>query len=422
MSLVLRTSSRIGSRLGVPLVSAVIAILLAVGIFAVSYHPQVSITSASTTTPVSSTNSTSSSSSTDVDHSTSTSQSSSTISPSPCDQPYRVPPSNVTTLANGTQITESAEPAFVVGTGSTIDLCLQFVDMPFYNQSISTPLGSSWFSWPSDFPGPQPPANNVSGSASPGNISLSAGQTTVIQYKVSTGENSTGFDGLWLGPSYSFGCTAIPVAIGYLPSQVNSSDFPNYAFGLPECNTGPLEGQIIGYTGASVAYLRSGRIFNPTENVSDISVSSFPTSGGQENITFRIHVQSFSHPVTLGSPANNSNVVRVFAGNPELVPDSAGNECSWAPNNQTADSEEKDTSFNELPIGYLEFDSPTLQMSPYSSANYTFSVLISGPIATYTAMDVGIIVGNTVVSTSYLPVSVAGQLQTNAGSCSSIVG
>ncbi|MDG6915441.1 MAG: hypothetical protein JRN58_03150 [Nitrososphaerota archaeon] len=165
-----------------------------------------------------------------------------------------VPASNETTYANGTQVTESAEPAFVVSAGFSMELCVEFYDPGYTNQSISTPTDMSAFSWPSDFPGPQPPATNVTVTPSPENLSLSAGQITVVEYKVSTGENSTGFDGLWLTPMYAMDCNAIPFAVGYSPSSVNSSDFPG-GFGLPMCNIGPLNGQIIGYTGASVVYL-----------------------------------------------------------------------------------------------------------------------------------------------------------------------
>ncbi len=357
--------------------------------------------------------------------STSTSQFSSTISPSPCAEPYLVPANNVTTLANGTQITESAKPAFVVGAGSTMDICILFVDQYVgsnFNYSSAPNLNATLWPGYTSFTTNNgntivvqyTPAINVTVTP-PRDFSIDTNQSIVAEYKISTGENSTGFDGL--GPSNSIlACRSIPLAVGYSPSQVNNSDFPPYAT-LPEgCFSPPLIGYIIGYTGASIAYLRSESRFNTMENVTSISASSFPTPGGQENITFRMHIQSFSYPVTLGSPAINSSVVRVFSGNPELVT-LANNYCSWIPDNQTAWSDQKITTLNEVPTGYLQFDSPTLQMSPYSSINYSFSILISGPIARYTAIDGVIIVGNIVVGASDFPVSIAGQLQTISGSC-----
>jgi len=58
----------------------------------------------------------------------STGESSSTVSPTPCALSYRVLPSNVTTLANGTQVTENAIPALAMGTGSTMELCVEFTN------------------------------------------------------------------------------------------------------------------------------------------------------------------------------------------------------------------------------------------------------------------------------------------------------
>ena len=423
------------------LVSAIVVILLGATAFYLVAQPSsrsssgtssaqtVSSTIASGSISMAST----SANSTSQGSSTSTSQSASTISPAPCARPYLVPANNVTTLSNGTQITESAEPVFVVGAGSTMDICILLVDQYVgsnFNYSSAPNLNATL--WPgytsyttndgNTIVVQYTPAINVTVTP-PRDFSIDTNQSIVAEYEISTGENSTGFDGLgptnWI-PYSAFPCRSIPLAVGYSPSQVNNSDFPPYA-GLPEgCFSPPLVGYIIGYTGASIGYLRSERTINLTENVTDISVSSSPTSGGQENITFRMHVQSFSYPVTLGSPAINSSVVRVFSGNPELVTP-ANNYCSWIADNQTAWSDQKITTLNEVPTGYLQFDSPTLQMSPYSSINYGFSILISGPIATDTAIDGVIILGNIVVGASDFPVSIAGQLQTISGSCDSLL-
>jgi len=418
------------------LVSAIVVILLGATAFYLVAQPSSRSSSGTSSTQTTSSTIASGSismASTSQDSSTSTSQSSSTISPAPCAEPYLVPANNVTTLSNGTQITESAEPVFVVGAGSTMDICILLVDQYVgsnFNYSSAPNLNATL--WPGYTSYTTNDGNSIVVQYTPAidvtvtpprDFSIDTNQSIVAEYKISTGENSTGFDGLgptnWI-PSSVFPCRSIPLAVGYSPSQVNNSNFPPYA-GLPEgCFSPPLVGYIIGYTGASIAYLRSERAINLTENVTDISVSSFPTSGGQENITFRMHVQSFSYPVTLGSPAINSSVVRVFSGNPEQAT-LENNYCSSISDNQTALSDQKITTLNEVPTGYLQFDSPTLQMSPYSSVNYSFSILISGPIARDTAIDGVIILGNIVVGASDFPVSIAGQLQTISGSCESLL-
>src|SRR5271155_2457799 len=412
---------RLGARLRVPLIATVvITAILATAIFSVSYRSQGTITSDMTSSDTAFTSNSIivSSSATLLASNTG---SSSTVSPAPCAEPYRVPVDNQTIFSNGTQIIKSAQPAFVANTGSTMDLCVEYVDQAWGNQTVSAPTPVDVFSWPSNFPNSEPPTNDVVGSPSLANITLAPGQSTVIEYKVSTGENSTGFDGLGLGPMGSLNCTAIPIAVGYQPSQVNLSDFPNiyssgvFGGGVPSCYQGPLRGQIIGYTGASIAYLRGEKILNLTEYVSDISVSSFPSPNAGENVTFKMNVQSFSKPLTLGNSV--SGYIWTFNGNPELTPDAANNYCGWQADNGSAISSETYTAFNGLPSGYLQIDEPSLQIDPHSSAAYSFSILIRGPIAEYTAIQVQ----SDAAVADFLPVSIAGQLQTNTGSCSSII-
>jgi hypothetical protein len=412
---------RLGTRLAARLVAvAVIAIVLGAVVFGV-YLPRASTTSAKPSSSASVT-STTASPSTGPTSSTSTGEHSSTTSPAPCALSYRVPANNQTTFSNGTQVTESAEPALVMRAGSTMELCMEYTNYDA-NQSFSGPAPIYAFQWPACYDScVGPPANNVSASASPENISLSAGQSNVVDYTIAAGKNSTGFVGLSLGLFTAFKCSSIPLAVGYSPSQVNDSDFPLYYAGLPNCPTPAARAQIVGYTGASIAYLRSESRFNPTENVTDITVSSFPTSSGGENITFSVHVQTFSHPVTIeqgnasGQEAVVGGYIRVFTGNPELTTLPADDYCSWYPNNSTAVNDMTLTPVEKLPSGYLQVDAPVLQLSPYSSANYSFSILIVGPIASYTAIDVS----SAVVILAYFPVSIAGQLQTISGSCAPI--
>lgn len=214
---------RLGNRLAVRVVAAaVIAIVLGAVIFGV-YLPRVSTTSAKasssasiTLTSVSSSTSPTSSSSAGEYSSTSATslasaaESSLTISPAPCALPYRVLAN--ATFAYGTQGTENAASALVMRAGSTMELCIEYVDPAYTNQSVSTATDLYAFSWP-DSPGlvGVQPADNVSATATPENLSLSPGQSTVVEYKLSAGENSTGFDGLTVGPVGDLDCAAIPI-------------------------------------------------------------------------------------------------------------------------------------------------------------------------------------------------------------------
>ena len=88
----------------------------------------------------------------------------------------------------------------VMGAGSTMELCMEYTNYDA-NKSFSGPAPIYAFQWPACYDScAGPPANNVSTSASPQNISLSAGQSNVVEYTIAAGKNSTGFVGLSLGP------------------------------------------------------------------------------------------------------------------------------------------------------------------------------------------------------------------------------
>jgi len=332
--------------------------------------------------------------------STTTSQSTTTESPAPCAQSYPSQITNRTTVSNGTEITEVSYPALVMSPGSSMALCVSYG-----GSSYSGPAYNSVYAWESD--GQTQPTQGVAINASPANVSIAQGQSAVVEYTVAAGQGSTGFYGL----SVLQMCVPIPLAVGYVPSQVNSTDFPGL-FGLRNCPAQFLSPRILGYTGASIAFLKTESKFSPSENVTNISVSSSPTSNGGENVTFTMVIHSFSMPITIGQPVGGA--VRVFTGNPELTTLPAADYCSWYPNNQTAVNSMTIKTFENLPN-----DAPTLQLNPYSSANYVFSVVISGPIiARYTAMDVS----SGPITVAYFPVSIAGQLQTISGSCDPLLG
>lgn len=252
-----------GARRAIRLVVATtIVILLGAVIYEASYRPQASATSTLTT----SSSATSESSSTSAASSTSTAP-----GPAPCTEPYKLPPSNTTNFANGTSVFAYAEPVFVVHAGSTMDICVLFIDYFSHdgvNLNYSSPPVLNATEWRGYTAVITPggvndtlivPANNVTVTPSPGSFSLDSNQSIVVEYQISTGENSTGFDGLGPSAALSFNpgvvaCIQIPLAVGYSPSQVNNSDYPPYP-GLNECPDSPLTGFIIGYTGGSVIFL-----------------------------------------------------------------------------------------------------------------------------------------------------------------------
>jgi hypothetical protein len=135
-----------------------------------------------------------------------------------------------------------------------------------------------------------------------------------------------------------------------------------------------------------------------------------------------MNVQSFSYPLTVGLSLGQSNV-RVTDGNPFMTPTPANDYCDWDGSNQTALESMISTFFTNLPTNYMQIDAPVLHLDTYSSATYSISFLISGPIASYTGLQVffftqvpGESQGLGSLAPNF-PVSVSGQLQTISGLC-----
>ena len=342
----------------------------------------------------------------------SASQSTTSLPPTPCAQAYPSQITNRTTLSNGTEITDVAFPALVMSPNSVDERSASAMA----GSSYSGPAYNSVNAWESN--GQIQPAQNVNINASPANISIANGQTRSSRIHGLAGQDSVGFYGLSLLQM----CIPVPLAVGYGTSQVNSTDFPGLfgvRFGCPAIS---LDAQIVGYTGASVTYLKTESSFNPTINITGVSVSAFPTSQGAENVTFRMNLQSFSHPLTAGLSLNQS-IVRAFNVNPDLTTLPVNDSCSWYPNNQAAVNDMTITTFQNLPGNFMQIDAPVIQLGTYSNATYSFSMLISGPIAGFTAIDPTLyaeVSGSQqglYAIAAYFPVSISGQLQTISGSC-----
>jgi hypothetical protein len=267
-----------------------------------------------------------------------------------------------------------------------------------------------------DLPGQT--AQGVIATASPPNISVSGGQSLVVEYTARAGQDST-------PGSYELGmtggCVYVPFAIVNGSASIGSSDFPG--FWTPCMSSGPaLSAQIIGYTAPNITYLTNESRINPEVNVTRLSVSSFPTPQGAENVTFKMSVQSFSYPLTVGLSLNQSDV-RVTDGDPLMTPTPAGDYCDWDGSNDPAMSSTISTVFTSLPTNYMQVDAPVLHLGTYSNATYSISLLISGPIADNTGLLLDYYTqvpggpqGYSDFATNF-PVSVSGQLQTISGSC-----
>jgi hypothetical protein len=331
-----------------------------------------------------------------------------------CSESVSTPTSTQTELSNYTVVTKSQVPGFIMSPGSTMQLCVEY-SSGFLNNTYDGPAYNSAYGWEQN--GDLQPTNGTASSASPVNISIAVGQSVDVVYSVTAYSNATGFYGLTLFQH----CAPFPIAVGYRASQVNSSDFPGL-FGTRSCPAEFLQAQILGFSGATMVQVVNTARDVLTSGITNVSVSSFPTPQGAENVTFRMQVQSFSQPLSLGLSLNRS-FFRSFYGNPGLIPAST---CSWSPTNDSTLDQVNISKLQNEPASVIQINAPTLNLESYSDGSFTASLLVEPPVLQNSAVYVYLYTSSPGRPTLYLdfadyfPVSVGGQLQTVSGLCPSI--
>jgi hypothetical protein len=327
------------------------------------------------------------------------------------------PTSTQTELSNYTVVTRSQVPGFIMSPGSTMQLCVEY-SSGFLNNTYDGPAYNSAYSWEQN--GDLQPTSAAASSASPANISIAVGQSVDVVYSVTAYSNATGFYGLTL---FQY-CVPFPIAVGYGASQVSSSDFPGL-FGERSCPDEFLEGQILGFSGATMVQVVNTTRQVLTSGITNVSVSSSPTPQGAENVTFRMQVQSFSQPLSLGLSLNRS-FFRSFNGNPGLAPLSASDYCSWNAANDSALDQVSISKLQNEPASVIQINAPTLNLKPYSNGSFTVSILVEPPVPQYSAVYLYLYTSSPDRPTLYLdfadyfPVSVTGELTSLSGTCPSV--
>jgi hypothetical protein len=175
----------------------------------------------------------------------------------PCAQSLHYPTSNQTTYSNGTVISETAYPVFTMTPASTMTICVNYGS--HLNNGYSGSTYNSVYTWESG--GQLQPDQSITTSASTAILSLALGQNTDVEYTVAAAQNVTGFFGLTLLQL----CTPVPFTVGVESSQINASDFPGL-LGSRSCPAQFLSANIVGYTGASVTYIKFESSFTITNS------------------------------------------------------------------------------------------------------------------------------------------------------------
>jgi hypothetical protein len=336
-----------------------------------------------------------------------------------CTETLHYPVHNQTTLSNGTEISIDSYPVLMARPGSTIILCVNYGTVEGYNKTYSGAIHGSAYGWGADRN--VSPTQNVILSPTPENISVSPGETADVEYRVEMSRNSTGHYGLNL-----FDCQLFPLAVGNESSRFKSSDFPELF--RHRCPPQTLQGVLVGYGGAKEGYITTQGKYNPMIKVSGVSITAFPTPQGAENVTLKMKIRSFSQAFTVGLSLEAS-YTHEFKGNPALTTMFTNDLCNWSPRNDSGPL--IIWSFQEGLSGFLKADAPELTIGAYSNATYSFSVLMNGRVANYTAIDLALYakvpgsvryVALWVTILSFFPVNISGYLQSISGSCSSTYG
>ncbi len=296
---------------------------------------------------------------------------------SPCSQKPLSYENNDTLFPNGTGVQYLYYPVFTLKPGSVGTVCFSFDN--YVNSSWMGNLSLSAYKWPDS----SLIANEINITNSPENMTIPPQSNETVVYNVRGSATSTGYYGIYWPAICG---SPDQLAVSADPSSVSFSDFKGLLANLTSggwgCNWGyQISSALVGYGGGlGMVYLENSSRFVIPYNETSESVSSVINSNGEQNITFKIGIQSFSLPLQVGfdnSPID-FHYIRHWSGNPQLTP--TNNTCDWTVTNQSADDNENDIS---LPIQGIHINAPMLSLAPNSLGTFTFSMLISNLTAGY---------------------------------------
>jgi hypothetical protein len=295
---------------------------------------------------------------------------------SPCSQKPLQYVNNYTASTNGFGVRYLYYPVFTLKPGSQGTLCYSYENNQ--NSTWNGSLSISLFEWPDN----SLAASGINiRSNSPENMSIPPQTNVTVVYTVQASATSSGYYGYYW-PTICGGPNQLLVSTD--PSSASFSDFKGLLANLTSfgwvCYGGwQIPQDLIGYGGGlGMMYLENTSNFVIPYNETSESVSSMINSKGDQNITFKAGIQSFSLPLQIGFVDGpiDFHYIRQWSGNPELTP--TNNTCDWTVTNQSAFPNDI-----QLPIQGISINAPTLSLAPFSSGTFTYSMLISNLTAGY---------------------------------------
>jgi hypothetical protein len=156
-------------------------------------------------------------------------------------------------------------------------------------------------------------------------------------------------------------------------------------------------------------------------NVTSRYISSVVQSPSRQNITITVDVRSFASPFTMvfATDAYTPDTIRVFRGNPEMVP-MPGDPCDWIATNESALNTLEQYSVVTIP-GFT-VNAPLVHVPPFSNATFKFSMEVDDPPPGYYLTFLGFLVqynnststNDAVLLADFFPINAgSGQLNQN---------
>jgi hypothetical protein len=301
------------------------------------------------------------------------SNSSAAVLSSPCLQ--KLPSSSGTSkiYPNGTNVLTTTYPIFALSPGAVGTLCVA------YPNNGNTPNMTDLNYVVRDAENFSIIPNGISFLQNPSALPVGPGNDTMAVYAIQASTSATGFYGLQM----LHYCGADPLVVSNNPAAANFSDFPgllSWFLGYDnDCTWWGPPGTLLGFNGFTtvdlVNYTRSQAIFNETSR----SVVSVIESSNVQNVTFKIGIESYSDPLTIVFGSGSSPATSGFgAYSPNhKVESTPGDVCDWNLVDLGVQANSSTPYPSEIPAADVVLDAPALNLQPFSSGVFSYSVLLS---------------------------------------------
>jgi hypothetical protein len=345
---------------------------------------------------------------------------------SPCARELPQPQRAFRVYPNGTDIVHFGYPILTLQPGSFGTFCMTYEN----TSGQPTKFNGTYYAY--DWNSSVEPAG-VSIFSNATLITVPPGQNATVAYAVVASTNAAGY--FSVGRNNDTCLQRFEFTVSHDPSKSSFSNFPGLleevfplASPIPRCqfSLDPFAGRLLtGFNGFGTTYLQNTTYVGVGYNVTSRYISSVVQSPSRQNITITVGVRSFASPLTMvfATGYYNPDTIRVFRGNPKMVP-TPGDPCDWIATNSSAFNTFEQYSVVTIP-GFT-VNAPPVHVPPFSNATFKFSMEVDNPPPDYYLTFLGFVVqynntstNNAVLLADFFPINAgSGQLNENiTGAC-----